>query len=1101
MELVIILAILAVLGVPVLAIVALVNTSSLKREVEFLARRVSQLGNQVADLQSSGPRGEGPHRGSEQTRAEAPEELAEEAEAVDVEAIPQFRQSAYRPWVDPRRGGPASPPEPDATSASDEALVEDGIAGEAETGPDIGAEPRGEPMPVPVPSAMDFETRFGTTWILRIGLVILAIALALFARNVAPQLSAGAKVAIAYLGAIGFFAAGKYWEERLERFARPVMAGGLAFGFFVAFAAHFVPAMQAVSLPVSLGWMVLSMAAVLMVAEGWKSQPTAGLAILLGHISAFVAAGGADSFSLILIGFLALTAIVLLLRHSWLPLGIFAVVVSYGSHLLWILSDRSPFPGDLGFWLNLGFLTSYYVIFLIADILWWRRWEDRNEDELTQAQLATARSLGPANLILYVSVTSFVFWVTEARMETIEWYYLSLGSLQGGLAWFYYRTHHRDFVFYPAFGSVLWTLGFFATMDALGLNLVLAGQGLLLLLVAHRTRLWVFHAMAQAALAVAFTHHLFYSQTGVATWPLLLGGMGLVLVYLFMASLEESWYGEGDQVEWEGSRDAGGRRARLVEEFSAFFAPLAPNLPYVHAAMGGIVLLREAIRFYGFGMGTVVLLSLAQMLVVLTVSGRRRIALLAAHTVVAVGSVYLALGPGRPMGSLVFMGALTLSALILLLWGIPRLEGQSAQRAGALAQGTQWIVLLTAFLTLSRPNLGFHLYLPWVVLAAAMFAFQELASRRQASFEVDGADKPNSLWMGAATSAMVAFSVTLVTVRTVGVEVATPVWIAGWTVALMGAAALWRSRVLFAGGYALMVTGYLLFVVDGSGALARGESLFNATLWEGSTTLWEGVFSSWWAGAIVTVVPLALAMALDHISDPDEPRLTREDSGWAGPATYGAYVIACLLVGGLGRFQLPPVWSLLAPTLLALFLIHASSRLRTNRSVLASVVGVGVLHLIFFQGVADGDNVGEVLLPVLLFAGVTLAVERRVAKRALATFSPQGQRLVEALLVVLSAQTAMVGIYGSTLFGTLWATAGWTGVAALLMGLGFGLKSSIHRRIALGILGVCLLRVFLFDMRGLSGTAQTGAFFVLGLCLVGVAWLYARFSNEIKNWL
>jgi uncharacterized membrane protein len=168
---------------------------------------------------------------------------------------------------------------------------------------------------------------------------------------------------------------------------------------------------------------------------------------------------------------------------------------------------------------------------------------------------------------------------------------------------------------------------------------------------------------------------------------------------------------------------------------------------------------------------------------------------------------------------------------------------------------------------------------------------------------------------------------------------------------------------------------------------------------------------------------------------------------------------------------------------------------------LASVVGVGVLHLVFLQGVADGLNVGELLLPVLLFAGVTLAVERGVAKRAPTTFSPQGQRSVETLLVVLSALTAMVGIYESTLFGTLWTTAGWTGVAALLMGLGFGLRSAIHRRIALGILGVCLLRVFLFDMRGLSGTAQVGAFFVLGSCLLGVAWLYARFSKEIKNWL
>ena len=1082
---IILFAALAVVAIPVIAIAALVRTTSLQKEVELLTRRVSQLGRLV-DLQRSGTGAEGPEEAGEQAKAEADEEWGEED--VKEQAAPYVWQHTYGPWMDPRRGGVVAPTEPDDESHE----------GEEEDEAVPGAEPEVDAAPdrelTPVASALNFETQLGTTWVLRIGLGILAIALALFARNVAPQLSAGAKVAIAYVGAIGFFAAGKYWEKKLERFARPVMAGGLAFGFFVAFAAHFVPAMRAVSLPVSLAWMVLSMAAVLVVAERWKSQPTAGLAILLGHMSAFVAAGDADRFSLVIIGFLALTAIVLLLRHTWLPLGIFGVAASYGSHLLWILAGRAPVSGDQGFWLNLGFLTSYYVIFLIADALWWRRNGDRNEDEFTKAQLAGARSLGPINLVLYVSVTSFVFLVTEARMGTIEWYFLSLGTLQAALAWVYHRMHHRDFVFYPAFGAVLWTLGFFAAMDALVLNLVLAGQALLLLLAAHRTRLWVFHALAQMALVATFIHYAAYPQPTLTTWPMLLGGAGLVLVYLLKASLEEMWYGEGEQVEWEGGGHAGGVRARLVEEFSAFFTPLAPRLAYVHAAMGGLVLLREAIRFYGFEMGTVVFVSAAQMLVILAVMWRRRIALLATHTVVAASSIFLATGLGRPVESLAFMGALTLSALFLLHWGTRRLEGRSARHAAVIAQWTQWLVLATALTTLARHDIDFSLYLPWLAFAAAMFAFQERARSTYGGFEEDDEYRLNALGIGAATCALVALSVTVVTVRAIGMEVATPLWIAGWTVALLGAAAHRRSRELFAGGYALLVTGYFLLVVDLDGTLLRRGALTNETL------LGE-VLSSWWVGAIVTVVPLALAMALDHVSDPDESQLTPEDLKWADAATYGAYVIGFLLVGGLGHFQLLPVWSLLGPALLALLLIHASGRLRTSRSVVASVVGVGVLHFMYLQGRAGGNNVEQGLLPVLLFAAVTLAVERGVAKRGLAKATPNAQQLVETLLVILAALTAMVGIYESAVLGALWATAGWTAVAAVLMVQGFGLRSALHRRVALGILGVCLLRVFLYDARGLSDTAQTAAFFVLGLCLVGVAWLYARFSEEIKSWL
>ena len=197
-------------------------------------------------------------------------------------------------------------------------------------------------------AAADLEARIGGTWLLRIGLVSLAIALALFASSVVPDLSPGAKVALAYAGALAFFGIGKFFAARLEKFARPVMAGGLAFGFFVAFAAHFVPAMQVVSLPVSIVWMVVSMITVLIAAERWQSQPTAGLAIILGQISAFVSAGDAGAYSLVMIGLLALTAVILLLRHRWVALGVFAVAASYGSHLLWIFAERDPIPGIKG---------------------------------------------------------------------------------------------------------------------------------------------------------------------------------------------------------------------------------------------------------------------------------------------------------------------------------------------------------------------------------------------------------------------------------------------------------------------------------------------------------------------------------------------------------------------------------------------------------------------------------------------------------------------------------------------------------------------------------------------------------------------------------
>jgi hypothetical protein len=376
-------------------------------------------------------------------------------------------------------------------------------------------------------TAADLEARIGSTWLMRIGLGVLAIALALFASSVVPGLRPAAKVILAYAGALAFFGTGKFFEAKLEKFARPVMAGGLAFGFFVAFAAYFVAPMRAVSLPVSIAWMVASMVLLLVAAERWQSQPTAGLGILLGHISAYVSAGEAATYSLVIIGLLALTAVILVLRHQWVVLGVFAVVVSYGSHMLWLLAGRDAIPGDQGFWINLVFLTSYYVVFLIADVLWWRRSHEQSSESVTPAQVRSARQLGPTNLVLYVSATTAVFVLSGAGLETIEWFFLTLGVVQGLLAWFYWDLNHRDFVFYPAFGTLLWTLGLFAAFDALALNLILASQALLLLLAAHRTRLWVFHGLAQAAMFVAFIHYVAYPPPSTITWALFLGGLGL----------------------------------------------------------------------------------------------------------------------------------------------------------------------------------------------------------------------------------------------------------------------------------------------------------------------------------------------------------------------------------------------------------------------------------------------------------------------------------------------------------------------------------------------------------------------------------------------
>ena len=191
-----------------------------------------------------------------------------------------------------------------------------------------------------------------------------------------------------------------------------------------------------------------------------------------------------------------------------------------------------------------------------------------------------------------------------------------------------------------------------------------------------------------------------------------------------------------------------------------------------------------------------------------------------------------------------------------------------------------------------------------------------------------------------------------------------------------------------------------------------------------------------------------------------------------------------LLLGlGFSMFS----WSVLAAAVFGLLLMGAAPRLHAERdapSVVAAFVG---LHYVVIAAWLNLSSLQVVLIPLLLFSVATLAVERMMTEEPPHEQLAQAWGFAQIVLVVLAASTAMFAVYKSDPFGAQWATAGWAVLAVSLMGAGFGLRESVYRRVALVVLGVCLLRVFLVDTQGLSDTARTGVFFVLGLCLVGVA--------------
>jgi uncharacterized membrane protein len=77
-------------------------------------------------------------------------------------------------------------------------------------------------------------------------------------------------------------------------------------------------------------------------------------------------------------------------------------------------------------------------------------------------------------------------------------------------------------------------------------------------------------------------------------------------------------------------------------------------------------------------------------------------------------------------------------------------------------------------------------------------------------------------------------------------------------------------------------------------------------------------------------------------------------------------------------------------------------------------------------------------------------------------------------------------------------SAVWLASALALFGAGIKLTRQYIRYAGLGVMVLVVLKVFLWDMSGLEGLYRIFSFIGLGLCLVGIGWLYQRFVQRPK---
>lgn len=731
---------------------------------------------------------------------------------------------------------------------------------------------------IETPKGLGLEVAFGSTWLLRIGLVLIAIAAGIFAITITPSLGPGIKTLLAYSGALSIFFVGFLFERSLRRFARPVMAGGLSLGFFVSFAAHFVPQMQCVSLLASIGWMLASIGPVLFFAERWKSQGTAGLALFLGHVSAFVAGRYTESNSsvaLVLVSFLSSGAVVLYLRHNWSFLSLFGVVLAYVSHISWVAIDRAdPVPASQAFWANFVFLCSYYFIFAVGDVLWWRRGQSDSSGETRAKTSAAHRVLGPANLLIFVAVTALVFIKTEVYLESIHWFLIPLGLIQGAIYLPLRRSKSPDALFYVALAVILGTLGLISAFEELTLNLVLAAEAMALLVAAHMTRLRLFHVLSQAALAANFIHYWIFtdSRAGSGADPVgfayFLGGLLTVSVYLLKARFEEIWYGSpGDESPWKEGGSLGPLIEPIVEPFKVAYNQLVKVLPYVHAIGGAVILIDQSALYFGAG-DSIVAVSIFSVVLLAAALWWRSLPLATGYIAVGIGLLFLlveALPPDatttRGPAGLPSLGLLGLPLYELFReisrwqtsyeWNVSEISlwfvwllgsvgalafsfsspgpSWSTKRTNAwlaFGQVSVWLSVAIAALIIFDGPAGDEMFLPWLIPFALLFVNQDWLNSKL--FIGSGTTSGHRVLSEVLNLPLFVLSYLLV-VLIDGVfhyELAEALWFAGLAIALL---AISISRLNF-GFYlcALLILFFGLSITWGSGD-ALPENLGEAT--------------------------------------------------------------------------------------------------------------------------------------------------------------------------------------------------------------------------------------------------------------------------------
>lgn len=292
------------------------------------------------------------------------------------------------------------------------------------------------------------EERIGTTWMLRIGGVLIMAGAAWGAVKLESDMSPLLRVIAAYFIAIALGVGASFVNFRNALVGRAGIGIALAIGYFVAFASHYIGRMD-IGLqtpPLAVLGMGAHAIAIVYLAERWRSEGVAGFGLCLALIPALMSAQTSDGFALLAVMGLGVTSGFLLLRNGWLRLTSVAVALVYGSIAGLAGIVGLPTSSDGGVYL--GALLLQHLIFAAAFVRWSgpSLARERAADEpgaegissdLGPGMLPWGRGFDVLNSIGLVASVVFLWWLESRGAQgllsaNLHWALLAMGLLELG---------------------------------------------------------------------------------------------------------------------------------------------------------------------------------------------------------------------------------------------------------------------------------------------------------------------------------------------------------------------------------------------------------------------------------------------------------------------------------------------------------------------------------------------------------------------------------------------------------------------------------------------------------------------------------------------